>query len=283
MPESPVAISTEDAPESASLEHTRAAFDAAAPVYDSAYEHLPGIRHIRSVMQGLYLRYFTPGDSLLELNCGTGNDAIFLARHGLRVHATDLSPRMIEETRRKVRQEGSEGLVTSDVLSFHQLEKLEGSTFDGAYSNFGGLNCTDRLHDVAAGLAPLLKPGAIFIAAVMTRFCLWESVAALCKGNARLAFRRLRREGCLAHLHGGLVQTTYHAPSAVVRAFSGGFEPVRMIGLNVALPPPNAVRSYQLLGKGIGLLVKVDARLCTHRPFNAMGDHCAIILRRRSG
>ncbi len=281
MPESTAVIAPEDAPESASVAHTRAAFDAAAPVYDSAYEHLTGIRHIRAVMHGLYLRYFKPGDSLLELNCGTGNDAIFLARHGLRVHATDLSPRMIEETRRKVLHEGVEGLVTSDVLSFHQLEKLDGTTFDGAYSNFGGLNCTDRLHDVAAGLAPLLKPGAIFIAAVMTRFCLWESVAALCRGNLRLAFRRLRREGCLAHLHGGLVQTTYHAPSTVVRAFSGGFDPVGVIGLNVVLPPPNAVRSYQILGKGLSPLMRVDARICTHRPFSAMGDHCAIILRRR--
>ena len=44
---------------------------------------------------------FPPGARILEINCGTGNDAVFLARSGMHVTATDISPMMIEETKRK--------------------------------------------------------------------------------------------------------------------------------------------------------------------------------------
>ena len=49
---------------------------------------------------------FRPGDRVLELNCGTGADAIHLARRGVRVLATDIAPAMLELTRAKVAQAG---------------------------------------------------------------------------------------------------------------------------------------------------------------------------------
>ena len=39
---------------------------------------------------------FSAGHRVLELNCGTGEDAVFLARRGVRVLATDLSGAMVE-------------------------------------------------------------------------------------------------------------------------------------------------------------------------------------------
>ena len=46
-------------------------------------------------------RAFAPGQHMLELGCGTGEDAVWLAQHGLTVTATDASSAMLEQTRRK--------------------------------------------------------------------------------------------------------------------------------------------------------------------------------------
>ena len=261
---------------------TRAAFDAAAPVYDETYEHLEGIRHIRHIMNGLYRSYFNPGGLLLELNCGTGIDALSLAQDGFRVLATDISPGMVAETRKKIDAAQLQSRVSAEVLSYLQLDHLEGAQFDGAFSNLGGLNCTSRLGCVAAGLARIIKPGGAFIAAVMTRVCLWETAAALARFDAEKAFRRRRPEGCLANVHGGLVQTFYFSPGEFCSAFTPYFRVLGFTGLNVFIPPPNSARAYALLGRATAALASLDTLVSRTWPFSAMGDHVAIVLRRTS-
>ena len=46
--------------------------------------------------------YLKPGSSILELNAGTGIDAVHFASLGHRVHATDLSSGMIKQIRDKM-------------------------------------------------------------------------------------------------------------------------------------------------------------------------------------
>lgn len=264
------------------MEQTRLAFDRAAAVYDAEYENLPGIRKIRAVTSRFYLKYFPPDSNLLEINCGTGNDALFLARHQRHVLATDLSPRMLEEVDAKVSRAGLTGLITTRRCSFDQLGTLQGLTFDGAFSNLGGLNCTDRMHAVASALAPLVKPGGFFLATVMPPFCLWETLASLSRFRWRDAFRRMSSGGTLAHVHGGLVRTHYHSPRAFSRAFGMYFESVLTLGLLVLLPPPNSERAYARLGPRARLLEGLDDKVAGLPLFRAMGDHYLMVLRRNS-
>ena len=48
--------------------------------------------------------------TILELNCGTGEDACMLAKKGHHVLATDVSERMLEQTRLKQRERSIENL-----------------------------------------------------------------------------------------------------------------------------------------------------------------------------
>ena len=61
---------------------------------------------------------FQPGDQVLELGCGTGEDAIWLAKRGVRVLATDGSPAMLEATARKAQAEGVSELIETRRLDF---------------------------------------------------------------------------------------------------------------------------------------------------------------------
>ncbi|HUI11261.1 MAG TPA: methyltransferase domain-containing protein [Bacteroidota bacterium] len=261
-----------------SYAETRKAFDAAAPAYDAAYEHLPGIRRIRSITRRIYLENFTPGSRILELNCGTGNDAVFLAQQGMHVLATDISPGMMAQAEKKLPLAGAtKGSVRLKVMPFEGIPDLSGEVFDGACSNFGGLNCTERLEEVSRDLAELIRPAGTFIATVMPPFCLWETAAFLARLRWKQAFRRMSRGGIVADLHGGHVRTYYFGPGAFRRAFSEHFDHVRTLGLAILMPPPNFTR----LGGLTDFMGRVDDIVGRIPLVRAIGDHYTIVLRRK--
>lgn len=262
-------------------DNTRRAFDGAAPTYDSDYEHLHGIQRLRTIIHRTYLRYFAGGQHLLELNCGTGTDAIALARKGMHVQATDVSSGMIAQTREKIRTAGLEQLVEVRVLSYHDLHQLVGTMFDGAYSNMGGLNCTDDLAGIAQNLASLVTPGGYFIATVMTNFCLWETLACASRLQLRNAFRRRQPNGVAARLQDGIVQTYYYAPGTFASAFAPYFDRMESQGLNIFTPPPNSTRAYAAAPTILNALEKFDDRISRLPVVSSAGDHFLMVLRRK--
>ncbi len=261
---------------------TREAFDRAAVSYDTDFESLPATQRLRRIVQSQLLTCFHSGESVLELNCGTGTDAVALAQHGIRIHATDISPVMVEQTKRKAASLKLENLITTDIISFTQLGNLHQRQFDGAFSDMGGLNCTENLQEIAGQLARLIRPGGYFFACIMPGFSLWESTAFLLRGNFSKAFRRMNREGCTANVQGNPVQTYYHSPSSVRAAFAGSFEHVRTIGLNVFTPPPTSTNASHAFGSSIRLLEAIDDAVAGFAPFNSIGDHYLLVLRRKA-
>src|SRR4029453_973425 len=79
-----------------------APFDAVAERYDDVFSNSPiGFAQRRSVWIEMD-RAFHTGHRILEINCGTGIDALYLANRGVSVVACDSSPRMIAEARRRI-------------------------------------------------------------------------------------------------------------------------------------------------------------------------------------
>lgn len=262
-------------------DETPRAFDAAAASYDEAYETLEGIRRLRVLTTRIFLRFFQPGQSLLELNCGTGTDAITLARRGINVLATDSSPLMLREAQRKVNSEHLGRNVQTQLLSFHELGTLSGRMFDGIYSNLGGLNCTNNLKLLGRNLGMLTRPGGCFVATVMPSFCLWETMAFVARAHWKQALRRRNPNGSLANLHGGIVQTYYHSHRKFHAAMSEYFELVELQGLNIFTPPPNSTRAYSALAGWFRHLERLDELIAKIPPFSWIGDHYVMVLRRR--
>jgi ubiquinone/menaquinone biosynthesis C-methylase UbiE len=100
--------------------------------------------------------------NVLELNCGTGEDAVWLAQKGHRVTATDFSGKMIERCNEKIRQCHLENLVTAQRVAFRNLRmEFHDQSFDLVFSDFGGLNCISKedIGKVAEDIAGFLKPG----------------------------------------------------------------------------------------------------------------------------
>ena len=72
-------------------------------------------RHVAAFMK--------PQSSMLELNSGTGIDALYFAQQGHSVYATDLSDGMIEQTSLKIQHHQLRGRLMCNQLSYTELDK----------------------------------------------------------------------------------------------------------------------------------------------------------------
>ena len=68
---------------------TGAAFDRLAGSYDEVFTRSVIGRVQRGVVWKVLAETFRPGDRILELNCGTGEDALFLGRRRVTVESCD--------------------------------------------------------------------------------------------------------------------------------------------------------------------------------------------------
>ena len=174
-----------------------------------------------------------------ELNCGTGEDAIWMAQQGWQVLATDISPEMAEAARQKTAAAGLENKVEVRVCSFAEISRYPDRQFDLVFSDFGGLNCAspEELKKLSVDLQKLIAPGGHFIAVVMSRFCWQETLYFLLKGKPREAFRRLNRKPVNARLDEKTTVPTWYYSPREFRRFFPEFRMKRILPVGFWLPP----------------------------------------------
>ncbi|HVA85307.1 MAG TPA: class I SAM-dependent methyltransferase [Candidatus Saccharimonadales bacterium] len=257
------------------------AFSRTAKKYDAFAEDHPHLTRMRRRVYEQLERYVAPGSSILELNAGTGTDAVQLARRGFRVHATDIAPGMLDLARDKVERFDLAGRVSVQECSFLQLDRIEGGQFDAVFSNLGGLNCTADLRPVVAQLDRVLRPGGVVVWVLMPPICLWELGLAF-TGQFGLAFRRLARHGTRAHLEGRHFKVHYFTPRRAAAAFGDEYEVLAVEGLSVITPTAESKNLAQRHRDLYRTLAWLDDRIAPHAPASGWGDFYILSVRRRA-
>src|SRR5258708_21992170 len=92
------------------------AFDHIGARYDAEFTNTDLSRWFRERVWERLAVLFKPGDTPLELGCGTGEGAVWLAQRGLHVLASDGSETMLAETRRKAKDGGLETIVETRLV-----------------------------------------------------------------------------------------------------------------------------------------------------------------------
>jgi SAM-dependent methyltransferase len=254
----------------------KTAFDTLAADYDVQFTATPlGVLLRQAVHRRLDAR-FAPGDRVLELACGTGEDAVHLGRRGVRVLATDASAAMIEWTRAKTAAAGLDGTVEARCLPIEDLSGLPGP-FDGAFSNFGGFNCVADLGGAARSLADVLRPGAPVLLCVMGPLVPWEWAGFPLRGRFRDAFRRLRRDGVAWRG----ITVRYPSIGTMRRAFAPAFRPLRVSAVGALLPPTEWESWTERHPKLLVALARWERRLETVPPLPWLADHYLLEMERR--
>jgi ubiquinone/menaquinone biosynthesis C-methylase UbiE len=256
------------------------AFSRTAEKYDAFAENHPHLTRLRGKVYAHLERLLPPGAHILELNAGSGVDALHLAQQGYFVHATDVAPGMLARLREKVDRLGLQACVTAQECSFTELDKVQVGPFDAVFSDLGGLNCIPDLSPVIQALPRLLRPGGLVTWVLMPPVCLWE-MAEIFRGHPRLAFRRFSRAGTRSHLEGLYFDVYYFSPRQARAWFGADYQLVRLEGLSVITPTAESKNLAQRFPRFYNALAWLDDRLAPRAPWNGWGDFYLLSLRYR--
>jgi SAM-dependent methyltransferase len=257
------------------------AFDVLAPDYDDAFTHSTIGSALRQRVHHRLLSHFHAGDHVLELGCGTGEDARTLSQHGIQITATDASAGMLEVARRK---NADQPLIRFAPLDLQQpaLPHHSENPFDGVFSNFGALNCLPSRRPLAAWLADRIRPGGVAAFGIMAPCCLWEIIWHSLHLDGQIAFRRLR--GSASFLPAGAPQAlsiTYPSVSTLTAEFSPWFERISIRPLGWLLPPTALYPVLEKRPRLLRLLTRWDEHSSSISALANLADHYWIELRRK--
>lgn len=261
------------------------AFDQIASVYDSTLSVNPIMQRMRETNLSVLKRAFNHPGTLLEIGCGTGDEAIALAKAGHQIIATDISTRMIEIARNKA---GTRFPIEWYVMAAKDIGQLKqrypGVIFNGVYASFGALNCEPDLPTFARSLAELLEPGGKFVCSMINRWCIWEVILGLLKRKPGLAFRRFRTgwQPTTLSSEGGDIelQMKYYTPKEFFSYFSPYFKLTNVQGMGIFFPPPHGTPKILLSPIVLNPLFSLERRFQQLISLANFGDHWIMTMQR---
>lgn len=259
-----------------------AAFDLQSKIFDELYLPNSIIQYKRERVRDHVLQYIGNNSSILELNSGTGEDAIWFASRGHQVHATDISEGMQQILKQKTAAAGLNEKISTELISYTALKDLQlKKEYDLIFSNFAGLNCTCELDKVLHSFAPLLKTGGIATLVILPKFCLWEFLL-LFKGKFKTAFRRFfGRNGVTAHIEGTFFTCWYYDPSYVIKHLKNDFDLLDLEGLCTLVPPSYMEGFAEKHPKAFSFLRSKENKWKRKWPWKNMGDYYIISLQKK--
>lgn len=218
-------------------------FDIAARNYDAAFTHsVIGKAQRKSVHAVLYeLLRQNPNAKILEINCGTGEDAQWLARQNFSVIATDISEAMIVVAK-------SKSIVNNPVFSVADINDLpnlfRGEKFDLIFSNFGGLNCLPAISfgQFFKNASGLLSENGQLALVIMPKDTKWEQLYFLAKADFKNMFRR-KKGNAVANVDGQNVMTYYYNPRETA-AFANPYFSLGLLKPVGFFVPPSYLESF---------------------------------------
>ena len=259
------------------------AFDAIAEGYDLSFTYTQIGKLQREIVRKYLLSSILGKKKLniLELNSGTGADAIWLAKNGHRVMATDISEKMIEIINQKIESEGLNSQIRTMNLDIAQINDYHfKERYDFVFSNFGGLNCIrqENIRELPEAIRNLLEINGRIILVIMSKYCIWETIYFWLKFNFKNAFRRFSDEGTTAKLNESDLKTYYYTPKQLKDMFKTYFDVIAIKPVGFAIPPSYLEKFFATKKRALKFLTKVE-RLFTNTIFAAkFSDHFLIDL-----
>lgn len=250
----------------------KADFDAAALTYEETFT-FSAIGQLQRKQVHSHLSGLTAGiKSVLEINCGTGEDALWLANRGIEVTAMDVSANMIAIAKNK-----------SDAVNFEQADinnlygDFEGSKFDMVFSNFGGLNCLNpaELHLFFFNAYRLLPVKGKLVLVLMPKSTFWERFYFLAKADFKNAFRR-RYGSAVANVSGEKVETFYYNPGEIGAMASDYFRQTALKPIGFFVPPSYLEPVFAKRPKGLSRLQRIDYKIRNWSFLSRFSDHYLI-------
>jgi ubiquinone/menaquinone biosynthesis C-methylase UbiE len=259
------------------------AFDTIAKGYDASFTHSIIGKAQRQIVWDYLEKTFLDNKKLkiLELNCGTGEDALWFAKQGHKVLATDLSESMLDVVRQKIDEQDLSSHIQTLKLDITKIrDKNLSERFDLVFSNFGGMNCFSpaEMLQIPGALSSLLNTNGRLIMVIMPRYCLWESSYFLIKLNFKKAFRRYNDAGTIAKLNGIELRTFYYTSNQMKKLFGKYFDVINIKPVGFIIPPSYLEKFFSSKVKTFNLVKKMEKIFLNQSVLAGFSDHFLIDL-----
>ncbi len=259
------------------------AFDRSAPEYDEHFTHQAVPILLRELVWRECDKVFPTKGRLLDLGCGTGEDAVYFSQRGLKVTGIDASDQMVKEASRKFRRmRMSKDEAEVSALPLSRLGELAGEPWDAALANFGVINCLTEtdLERFAVDLHLKLAPGAPFVCVPMGRAHLLTEVDRLRKGQVGRVLERVRTPSMHVPIQGVEVPVRYWTAKELAGALHPRFVLHRTRAVGMLVPPPHLSNLYRRYRRLFLAAEKLEEKM-GHLPLlNELGDHNVLIFKR---
>lgn len=258
-----------------------ASFDKAANNYDSSFTNTVIGKAQRELVYHNFSKILEKKQpkTILEINCGTGEDAVWLAKQHFEVTATDISEKMIEVAKSKTQFDN----LNFDVLDCTEIaQKYTPNSFDLVFSNFGGLNCLspNELQLFFENASQILTSKGELILVIMPKSTLWEQLYFIGKGNFSEAFRR-KKELATANVDGEKVTTYYYNPSDIEQMASENFKIIIKSPIGFFVPPSYLEPFFKSKSRLFSILNHLEKRITTFSFLSKYADHYIIHLQKK--
>ncbi len=209
--------------------------DRVAPRYDSSYDDDYWRWH--DDLTWHYLKPFLPRDlsaPILDLGCGTGKWGAKLIKSGYAVTLVDISPRMLDQARRKIEQQGRSARASFVQADLCDLSALPAGKYALAVALGDPIGCAGSPAMALKQIKRLLTSNGVLVATFDNRLAAIDFY--LAEGDPR-TLKRFLRDGKTHWLTKDADERfpiTTFAPNEVrTLVETGGFEVLDLVGKTV--------------------------------------------------
>lgn len=252
------------------------AFDSYAAAYDAHFTNSLIGKAQRSRVFQFIAPILTNCQTVLEVNCGTGEDAITFAEKGKTVLATDISSQMIAVASAKKKLHN----LQFKICNATEIDALEG-TYDLVFSNFGGLNClnAEELSLFSSAAAKKLKPHGFLIVVLMSNNCFWEKLYFLLKNKP---FRRKLKSGAETTIEQAHFTTFYYSDNELKSTFKPDFYCIQQKPIGLFIPPSYMENKMRKRPRLLKLLIKLEKAFANFSFQANSADHILMVLQKKN-
>ncbi|MBC7696510.1 MAG: class I SAM-dependent methyltransferase [Burkholderiales bacterium] len=255
-------------------------FDGYAQTYDEHFTHsLIGIAQRTQVYNQLLKSISFNQKSVLEINCGTGEDASWLVKQGANVLATDISEGMIDVARNKP----TNNSINFKALAAQDISSLAPNTYNIIFSNFGGLNCLNlnEIQKFRNDCTQLQYKSDQLAFVIMSTKCWWERVYFSLKNEKPKSIRRQNNDGVETNINDIHFKTYYYSPSNLKELFKENYNCINVKPIGLFIPPSYLEPYIEKRNRLFGVLKLLDKLCARFSVFSNYADHYLIVFEKK--
>jgi len=250
--------------------------DEIAEKYDSILSKNRFSEVLRPVFQNILMQNIHHGDYILDLGCGTGEDAIFLAQKGVNVTGVDISPKMIEIAGKKADTKDFNKNLQFFCDDMEIFISENTNKFDAIISNFNAVNYIRDLNSFSAHVSTALNKDGKLIFTVLNKISASEVFYNFVRLNLKRSWKAIfnRKELLLTDLN-------IFFPGLFSNFFKNHFYIKRITGIGIFIPPHNLTGMYDKLSFVLPLLLRLEKLTASVFPFYCLSDHYIIEMQKK--